>query len=109
MRHHPVSHRRCGCCHPPFYSHEHVLAVGLREDGAAVHRDAGGDTVSNRVEHLARTEHNNAVVAPVSDALVNGRARDAGRKEKLADTHVADELARHAEHTRSLLYSATAT
>jgi hypothetical protein len=49
----------------------------------------------------ARTEDNDAVVVLVNDdELVEGRARDAGRPLQLADTHMTDELALHAEHTR---------
>jgi hypothetical protein len=52
----------------------------LREDGAAVESDAGEVTASHRLQQLAaRTEHDHALVALVSDdELVEGRARDAG-------------------------------
>jgi hypothetical protein len=53
---------------------------------------------------IARTEHNNATVPGVSDdELVKGRARDAGGAAELADTHVADELALHAEHAHAVV------
>jgi hypothetical protein len=73
-----------------------------------VDSNAAEVTASHRLQQLAaRAEHDHALGAGVSDdERVNGRARDAGGTAELAASH---ELALHAEHTRLLPLSATAT
>ncbi len=85
------------------------LLVAVSEDGAAVDRDAGDAFALQRLQQLAaRTEHSDAFVTVVSDdELVEGRARDALGTTDGSDTHVADELALHTEHTHTVVNTLT--
>jgi hypothetical protein len=96
-----------------------ALGVGvvLGEDGAATDRNAGEVGRGNfkfaaphRLQHLAtRTEHDDAVVTPVSDdELVNGRA-PRGPPSSPTPTWRTNSPSTLNTHMRWLLPSATAT